>query len=138
MLITTMSLNNKAEIEKILKEIVQTVYDNTKDEAILLHINHHEIDLYVATTDNDEFIEAIEANFELDKDGDIIDEEGYRTLMDELANYFIELHKTSRLFDFFPAGIYEVNGEKRQQKSDCVATKGKYYAPFEDALVTVH
>lgn len=138
MLKTSMNLVNRDEIEEILKEIVQMVYDNTKNEAMLLNLNNHEIDLYVAVTDNDEFEDAILQNFELDEDDEIIDEEGYRLLMNELDDYFIELHKTSGLFEFFPAGVYEVNGEKRHQRSDCIVTKGRYYAPFEDALIIVH
>jgi hypothetical protein len=138
MLKTTLNLVNKNEIEEIITEIVRSVYDNIKDEAMLLYLKNHEIDLYVAVTDNDEFEEAILKNFEVDEENEIIDEEGYQLLMDELNDYFVELHKTSGLFDFFPSGIYEVNGEKRLQESDCIATKGRYIAPFEDAIVYVN
>ena len=39
------------------------------------------------------------------------------------------------LFDFFPEGNYQVEGEDLISDSDIIAPKGKFYAPFEHALL---
>jgi hypothetical protein len=92
----------------------------------------------VATEYHEDFQEAIKCNFILDEYNDIMDEKGYYQLLRELQAEFISMYKECGLFDFFPKGSYEVNGEKRFQDSDCIAPKGKFFAPFEDALVVLH
>jgi hypothetical protein len=110
-----MSLVNAQEIEEILFEIVKTAYEQIKDEAMLLYIDQGEINILVATDANDEFEDAIKANFLLDEDGDIIDQEGYYQLLRELQAALIDTYKTCGLFNFFPAGTYDVNGETLHQ-----------------------
>jgi hypothetical protein len=134
----TKELVNAEEIKEILLEIVKTAFDNIKNEAILLYIDRDELNIMIATEYNEDFQEAIRKNFLLDEEDEIIDEKGYYELLRELQVVFIEMYKTCGLFDFFPAGKYKVNGETRHQESDCVAPKGKYYAPFEDAIVILH
>lgn len=134
MLNTSLPLKSEAKIEEILKRIVEDSYEQIKDEEVLLCLECCDVDLEIATSNDFEFEEAIKENFELDEFGDIIDMEQYRRLMYELNDAFIELHKSSGYFDFFPEGQYEVNGEKRESESDIIAPKGKFYAPFEDAL----
>ncbi|MFB6469095.1 hypothetical protein ACE38V_20390 [Cytobacillus sp. Hz8] len=131
---TTMPLKNEEQIMAILKKIVTESYEEIKDEEVLLCIECCDVDLEIATSNDFEFEEAIKENFELDQFGDIIDIENYRRLMYELDAVFIELHKTSGFFDVFLEGEYEVNGELRESESDIIAPKGKFYAPFEDAL----
>lgn len=133
-----MSLMNSEMIEEILLEIVKTSYDQIKNESMLLYIDKNEINILVATEYHEEFQTAIKSNFLLDEDGDIIDQEGYYKLLEDLQIEFIKMHKNCGLFDYFPAGFYEVKGVQRQQESDSLAPKGKYFAPFEDALLLVH
>lgn len=134
MLNTKRPLVNAEEIYKILMGIVIKSYENVKGEEILLCLDCLDVDIYLATNDHEEFIEAIKENFELDDDYEIVDYEGYRVLMDELNENFILFHSTSGLFDYFPPGEYEVDGEIREQENDYLAPKGVFYAPFEDAV----
>jgi len=134
MLNTKRPLINAEKIYKILMGIVIKSYENVKGEEILLCLDCLDVDIYLATNDHEEFIEAIKENFELDDDYEIVDYEGYRELMDELNENFILFHSTSGLFDYFPPGEYEVDGEIREQENDYLAPKGVFYAPFEDAV----
>lgn len=138
MIMTKMDLVNAEKIEGILREIVTTVYNQIKNMEMLLYINGRNFDLLVATEGDDLLDDAIKENFQLDEFDDIIDESGYYELLRDLQEAFIDIHKTCGLFDFFPAGEYEIDGERCLQKYDCIAPIGKYYAPFEDALIIVH
>ena len=135
MLKTTRQLVNVEEIMTILQDIVEKSYEEIKNEEILLCLECSDVDLEIATSNHFEFHEAINKNFELDEFGDIIDYDGHRQLMYELYDYFIELHKDSGLFDFFPEGNYQVEGKVLVSDSDIIAPKGKFYAPFEHALL---
>ncbi|WP_318502683.1 hypothetical protein [Bacillus sp. T3] len=134
MLKTTKELVNSEKILSILQEIVNRSYERIKGEEVLLCLDCLDVDLYIATSNHDEFIESIKENFELDEDFEIIDYEGYRELMDELNENFILLHSISGLFDYFHPGDYIVNGETRFQEGEYLAPKGVFYAPFEDAV----
>jgi hypothetical protein len=134
---TTGKLINEDEIKELLLEIVKTAHDQLRGQAMLLNVNR-DIDLLVATEGQDTLIDLIKENFLLDEDGDIIDEEKYRLLLDDLQMEFVKMYKTTGLFDFFPAGEYEINGEERYQQFETIATKGMYFAPFEDCLIVVH
>ena len=135
MIKTTKKLINEGQITNILKDIVLKSYQQIKDEDILLCLECSDVDLEIATYDHLEFEAAIKANFELDQFGEILDHDEYRQLMYELYDYFIDLHKESGFFDFFPEGEYIVNGEKRVSDSDMIAPTGRFLAPFEDALL---
>ncbi|WP_071395224.1 hypothetical protein [Bacillus tuaregi] len=134
MLKTTKKLVNEQEIIDILQSIVKKSYDEIKDEEVLLCLECADVDLEIATSSHDEFQEAIKKNFELDEFGEILEYDDQRQLMYELYDYFIDLHISSGLFDFFPEGEYEVAGEKLLSDSDIIAPKGIFYAPFEHAL----
>ncbi|MDF2903274.1 MAG: hypothetical protein K0S25_912 [Bacillus sp. (in: firmicutes)] len=134
MLNTKRPLINAEKIYKILMGIVIKSYENVKGEEILLCLDCLDVDIYLATNNHEEFIEAIKENFELDQDYEIVDYDGYRELMEELNENFILFHSTSGLFDYFPPGEYEVDGEIREQENDYLAPKGVFYAPFEDAV----
>ncbi|AGK53833.1 hypothetical protein [Bacillus sp. 1NLA3E] len=134
MLNTKRPLINAEKIYKILMGIVIKSYENVKGEEILLCLDCLDVDIYLATNNHEEFIEAIKENFELDQDYEIVDYDGYRELMEELNENFILFHSTSGLFDYFPPGEYEVEGEIREQENDYLAPKGVFYAPFEDAV----
>ncbi|HEY4549011.1 MAG TPA: hypothetical protein VIG98_01885 [Bacillus sp. (in: firmicutes)] len=135
MLKTTKQLVNVEEIMRILQDIVEKSYEEIKGEEILLCLECSDVDLEIATSNHFEFQEAIKENFEIDEFGDIVDYDEYRQLMYELYDYFIELHKSCGLFDFFPEGNYQVEGEDLVSDSDIIAPKGKFYAPFEHALL---
>ena len=135
MLKTTKQLVNVEEIMRILQDIVEKSYEEIKNEEILLCLECCDVDLEIATSNHFEFQEAIKVNFELDEFGEIVDYNEYRQLMYELYDYFIELHKSCGLFDFFPEGHYQVEGEDLVSDSDIIAPKGKFYAPFEHALL---
>ena len=135
MLKTTKQLVNVEEIMTILQDIVEKSYEEIKNEEILLCLECSDVDLEIATSNHFEFHEAINKNFELDEMGEIIDYDGHRQLMYELYDYFIELHKDCGLFDFFPEGNYQVEGKVLVSDSDIIAPKGKFYAPFEHALL---
>jgi hypothetical protein len=135
MLKTTKKLVNEETIINILNDIVKKSYEEIKDEEVLLCLECSDVDLEIATANHFEFQDAIKENFELDEFGDIIDHEEYRKLMYELFDFFIELHINSSLFDYFPEGEYTVDGKVFLSDSDIVAPKGKFYAPFEHALV---
>jgi hypothetical protein len=135
MLKTTKQLVNVEEIMRILQDIVEKSYEEIKGEEILLCLECSDVDLEIATSNHFEFQEAIKENFEIDDFGDIVDYDEYRQLMYELYDYFIELHKSCGLFDFFPEGNYQVEGEDLVSDSDIIAPKGKFYAPFEHALL---
>jgi hypothetical protein len=135
MLKTTKQLVNVEEIMTILQDIVEKSYEEMKNEEVLLCLECCDVDLEIATSNHFEFQEAIKVNFELDEFGEITDYNDYRQLMYELYDYFIELHKNSGLFDFFPEGHYQVEGEDLVSDSDIIAPIGKFYAPFEHALL---
>lgn len=135
MLKTTRQLVNVEEIRTILQDIVEKSYEEIKHEEILLCLECSDVDLEIATSNHFEFHEAIKTNFELDEFGEIIDYDAYRQLMHELYDYFIELHKDCGLFDYFPEGHYQVEGEDLVSDSDIIAPKGKFYAPFEHAFL---
>lgn len=134
MLKTKMKLKNPDEVLSILNEMVKRSYERVKDEEILLCLDCLDVDLYIASTNNDEFYDAIKENFEVDDSGDIVDYDTYKELMEDLNESFILLHSTSGLFDYFPPGEYSVNGEIREQESDYLAPSGVFYAPYEDAI----
>ncbi|PLR80759.1 hypothetical protein CVD25_08320 [Bacillus canaveralius] len=134
MLKTSTQLKNHDKIEAILKEMVKYAYEEIKDEPVLLCLECSDVDLYVAASNHEELEDALKENFELDEFGEVIDLEAYQELFYELNDHFVELHKLSGYFDFFPEGVYDVNGEKRESETDMLAVKGKFYAPFEDAL----
>ncbi|EAR66806.1 hypothetical protein B14911_27405 [Bacillus sp. NRRL B-14911] len=135
MLQTAKTLINADEIEDMLKKMVEKAYLDIKDDPMLLCIDCSDVDLYVASSGNLEFEELIKANFKLDEYGDPLDNKEYQTLMCELHDCFIELHKSSGMFDYFPEGEYEVKGEKRDSETDMLGPKGVFFAPFEDALL---
>ena len=135
MIKTRRTLVNAKDLHRILVDLVNATYENIKDEEVLLCLDCLDVDLYLATTNHDEFDEAMKANFELDENYEIIDYDGYRELMEDLDIVFIELHKTVGLFDYFPPGEYEVGGELRIEEGEHLAAKGVFYAPFEDAVV---
>ena len=127
MLKTTKQLVNVEEIMRILQDIVEKSYEEIKSEEILLCLECSDVDLEIATSNHFTFQEAIKENFEIDEFGDIVDYDEYRQLMYELYDYFIELHKSCGLFDFFPEGNYQVEGEDLISDSDIIAPKGKFY-----------
>lgn len=133
MLQTAIELINREEIEGILKEIVKAEYEEVKEEGLLLCMECGDVDLYIAASHHEGLQEAINKNFETDECGDVIDRKLHQQLMDDLFEYFLELHKESGFFDFYSAGYYIVNGEKRESETDMLAPKGLFYAPFEDA-----
>jgi hypothetical protein len=135
MLQTAKTLINADEIEDMLKKMVEKAYLDIKDDPMLLCIDCSDVDLYVASSGNLEFEELVKTNFKLDEYGDPIDDKDYQTLMCELHDCFIELHKSSGMFDYFPEGEYEVKGEKRESETDMLGPKGVFFAPFEDALL---
>jgi hypothetical protein len=135
MLKTKKKLVNADLIYSILMEIVKSSYESLKGEEVLLCLDCLDVDLYIATYNNDEFEDAIKANFQLDENFEIIDYDGYKELMDELHENFILMHTTSGLFDFFPEGEYEINGECRYQESDHLAPSGVFAFPFEDGVI---
>ena len=118
MLKTTKKLVNEDLIISILNDLVKKSYEEIKDEEVLLCLECSDVDLEIATENHFEFQDAIKENFELDEFGDI----------------FIELHINSGLFDYYPEGEYTVDGKTLLSDSDIIAPKGKFYAPFEDAL----
>lgn len=135
MLNTTKQLVNDEKISHILKDIVIHSYEQIQNEDVLLCLECCDVDLEIATSNHFAFQEAIKENFALDEFGEILDLDEYRVLICELHDYFVELHTESGLFDFFPEGEYNVNGETRISDSDMIAPKGRFYAPFEDAVI---
>lgn len=133
MLTSKMTLVNQQRIEDILKEIVRSAYEEVKEEEMLLCMECGDVDLYIATTNHEEFQDAIKENFELDEFGDIIEHDKYLRLMEELHEYYVELFQTSGLFDYFPSGFYQVSGEKVFSETDMLAPKGLFFAPFDEA-----
>ncbi|MCQ6276202.1 hypothetical protein JMM81_14835 [Bacillus sp. V3B] len=136
MLKTTKQLVNEEIIIKILQDIIEKSYEEINGEEILLCLECSDVDLEVATSNHFEFHHAIKENFELDEFGEILDYDDYRKLMYELYDEFIDMHINSGLFDFFPEGEYEVEGKKIVSDSDIIAPRGKFYAPFEQALLS--
>src|SRR4051812_31550585 len=121
MLKTTTPLINEEIIIQLLQEIVEKSYEAIKEEEVLLCLECSDVDLEVATSNHFEFQNAIKENFELDEFGEILDYDHYRKLMCELYDEFIEMHINSDLFDTFPEGEYEVEGEKLISDSDMIA-----------------
>lgn len=131
------TLMNEGKIEAILKDMVGITYEHTKGEEVLLCLECSDVDLYVAAASSPDFEDALKENFELDIFGEIKDAKAYRKTMDQLDRLFVDFHIQSGLFDYFPAGLYEVNGEEREKEFDTLAPKGIFYAPFEDAVRSV-
>ena len=131
---TNIILQNAEKIDEILLELVQNAYNEVSEENLLLCMECGDVDLYIAASNHDQLQDAINSNFKIDECGEVIDREKYYQLMDDLQEYFIKLHINSGYFDYFPAGIYEVDGEKRESETDMLGPKNRYYAPFEDAL----
>ena len=137
MLHTKMKLVNEPALEELLMDIVRTAYDQIKNLSMLLSVEH-EMDVLIATEGHETFNDVIKENFILDEFDDIEDREGYQQLIEDLQVEFVQMHKRSGLFDYFPAGEYDVNGEKRYQPDAKLAPVGRFYAPFEDAVMVVH
>lgn len=137
MLHTKMKLVNEPALEELLMDIVRTAYDQIKNLSMLLSVEH-EMDVLIATEGHETFDNVIKENFILDEFDDIEDQKGYQQLIDDLQVAFVAMHKSSGLFDYFPAGEYEVNGEKRYQPDAKLAPVGRFIAPFEDAVMVVH
>ncbi|GKU80713.1 nucleotidyltransferase family protein [Niallia sp. NCCP-28] len=133
---TTKKVSNEDEIKSILKKMVDTAYEQIKGEEILLCMECCDVDLFVAAESYPELEEAIKKNYELDEYGEVIDHDGYIQLMRELDDYFVELHIQSGYYDYFPAGIYELDGKEEETETDILAPKGVFYAPFEEAVKT--
>ncbi|MGJ7921101.1 hypothetical protein [Neobacillus sp. LXY-4] len=134
MLNTKRELVNADKVYSILQKIINQSFESLKGEEVLLCLECLDVDLYIAANNHEEFEEAIKENFKLDEEGEIIDYDGYRELMNDLNDQFILLHSTSGLFDYFPPGDYTVNGENRYQENEYLAPSGVFYAPFEDAV----
>ncbi|MGP7815666.1 hypothetical protein [Niallia sp. 01092] len=127
-------LNNEKEVQTILKNMVQHAYEQIKEDEILLCMECCDVDLFVAKDSHPELEEAIKKNFELDEYGDIVDQQSYTELMRKLDDLYVDLHIESGNFDYFPAGIYQVNGQDKESETDILAPKGVFYAPFEEAV----
>ncbi|MFJ7753744.1 hypothetical protein ACQKGI_03140 [Peribacillus muralis] len=134
MIQTKIKLANAAKIEAVLMGIVRKSFEEAKKDKLLLCMECGDVDLYIASSNNDELQDAINENFEFDEYGIIIKFEEHQELMDDLYEYFLILHKESDLFDFFPAGPYSVAGESRESETDMLAPRGLFSAPFEDAI----
>lgn len=134
MLTTKRKLVNAEKITSILMAIIHETYEEVKEEEVLLCLDCLDVDLRLATHNNDDFFEAVKENFELDEENEVIDYDGYKELMEDLNEEFILLHSSSGLFDYFPDGEYTVGGEERLSESEYLAPKGVFYAPFEDAV----
>lgn len=134
MLQTKINIQNAEQIDVILKELVLNSYNEASEEGYLLCMECGDVDVYIAAAHHEQLQDAITSNFQLDEYGEVINREEYHQLMDDLYEYFLLLHIESGYFDYFPAGIYEVQGEKRQSETDMLAPKHQYYAPFEDAI----
>jgi len=131
---TTKKLKNRDQIKSILKKMVDTAYEQIKGEEVLLCMECCDVDLFVAAESYPELEEAIKKNFELDENGQAADYDSYIQVMRELDDYFVELHIQSGYYDYFPAGIYELDGKEEETETDILAPKGVFYAPFEEAL----
>ncbi|MGE7760090.1 hypothetical protein [Peribacillus sp. NPDC097895] len=131
---TKIKLSNPEKIDAILKKIVQESYDEALEEKLLLCMECGDVDLYIASSNNEELQDAINENFEIDECGEIIKVDEHQELMDDLFDYFQIIHKESDMFDFFPAGIYSIAGESRESDTDMLAPRGLFSAPFEDAI----
>ncbi|MFJ7638070.1 hypothetical protein ACQKL0_09115 [Peribacillus sp. NPDC097264] len=132
---TIRQLDNLNEIDSILKQMVRNSYEEAREEGELLCMECGDVDLYIAASNHARLQDAINMNFRIDESGEIIEHEEYQQLMDELSEYFLELHKDSELFDFFPAGSYEVKGDERESETDMLGPKGLFSAPFEDSII---
>jgi hypothetical protein len=133
MLKTTVSVNNAEKIDEILKDLVKASYEEVRDEALLLCMECGDVDIYIAADKHEVLQDAIHVNFKTDEFGDFIERKQYLKFMDDLYEYYLELHVNSGYFDYFPAGFYDVNGEQRESETDMLAPKGLFYAPFDDA-----
>ncbi|CAH0344014.1 hypothetical protein [Bacillus sp. CECT 9360] len=137
MLTSKITLVNQQKIEDILKEIVRSAYEEVREEGMMLCMECGDVDLYIATTNHEEFQEAVKENFELDEFGEIMDHDKFMGLMEDLHECYVELFQTSGLFDYFPSGFYQVNGEKVFSETDMLAPKGIFFAPFDEAKVNL-
>ncbi|MGG0410051.1 hypothetical protein [Peribacillus simplex] len=134
MLQTKVKLTNTGKIDAILMEIVLKTYEEALDEKLLLCMECGDVDFYIAYSNNEKLQDAINENFEIDESGEIMKIDEHQELMDDLYDYFLIIHKESEMFDFFPAGPYNLGGEIRESDTDMLAPRGLYSAPFEDAL----
>lgn len=129
-----MKLVNSSKLDELMKNMVNNGYESVKGEEVLLCMECCDVDLYIASDSYPEFEELLKENFELDEYGDILDREKYNLLMRELDEYYIELHLKSGFYDYFPAGLYQINGREEETETDMLAPKDVFYAPFEDAV----
>ncbi|SFC70244.1 hypothetical protein SAMN05443252_105366 [Bacillus sp. OV322] len=134
-MIKTIILKNESEVYKIMQDLIERAYVEASEEKLLLCMECGDVDFYIALAHNEELQDAIKENFEVDEYGEVLDEEKYRKMLDDLQDNFLEMHIKSGLFDYYPAGEYDVAGEKRQSETDIIAPKGKFSAPFEDAAL---
>ena len=132
---TIRQLDNFNEIDSILKQMVRNSYDEAREERLLLCMECGDVDLYIAASNHAGLQDAINMNFTIDDCGEIIEHEEYQELMDELSEYFWDLYKDSDVFDFFPAGSYEIKGDERESETDMLGPKGLFSAPFEDSII---
>ena len=123
MIKTNVKLQNAEKIDAILMELVKDSYNEVREEDLLLCMECGDVDLYIAASNHEQLQDAINCNFKLDECGEVINKDEYYQLMDDLQDYFLMLHIESGYFDYFPAGIYEVQGEKRESETDMLATK---------------
>ncbi|PLS18285.1 hypothetical protein CVD28_08355 [Bacillus sp. M6-12] len=133
MLKTSIKLENEDKIKDLLSEMVETAYDQLIDDPMLLCLDCSDVDIYIAISSHEELEDSLKDSFELDEFGDVKDEKSYDQLLDELQNYFVQLHVESGRFDYFPAGLYVVNGNERTSSTEMLGPKGVFFAPFEDA-----
>jgi hypothetical protein len=134
MLHTNIDIQNAEQIETILKELIKNAYQEVSEEGVLLCMECGDVDVYIAASHHEQLQDAIYRNFQLDEDGEMMNRDEYVQFMDDLQEYFVKLHIESGYFDFFPSGIYVVEGETRESETDMLAPKNQFYAPFEDAL----
>ncbi|MGE7184389.1 hypothetical protein ACQKKK_10370 [Peribacillus sp. NPDC006672] len=131
---TKIKLTNSERVDAILKALVQKSYEEALEEKLLLCMECGDVDFYIAYSNNEELQDAINENFDIDECGEIMKLDEHQELMDDLYEYFLIIHKESKMFDFFPAGSYIVVGENRESETDMLAPSGLFSAPFEDAI----
>ncbi|WP_233523061.1 hypothetical protein [Peribacillus saganii] len=133
MLKTSIKLVKEQQINAMLNKMVEKSFEQLVAEPMLLCLDCSDVDIYMAISSNEELEDNIKENFELDEFGDVKDAKTYDQLLDELQEYFVQLHVESGRFDYFPAGSYKVNGEDRTSDTEMLGPKGIFFAPFEDA-----
>lgn len=134
MLHKNIGIQNAEQIDVILKELIRNAYKEVRKEGVLLCMECGDVDVYIAASHHEQLQEAINSNFQLDEYGEVLNRDQYVQFMDDLQEHFVNLHIESGYFDFFPSGIYVIEGESRESETDMLAPKNQFYAPFEDAL----